>query len=344
MFIKINFKSATLNIVEPPRVKGGGLKLDENGKVMFGDITQAFDLTGNQYIGYSPRKNEEILSTVDGGNRFGTVFNPIHMEQVSNMLHVLMGERPVSTFHTPVINGKPIRKRDEFIDNIARNGYYRINTSYTYEFNNEKRAYLEFKQGKKISPSNPKGSLGISFNALKNHFIANQTKERYDEFIKILSKYTKKAVNEKNYSFVSDAYYDLFENDGNKNMDYVKAFERYKSVQGTKINMLINDLKASKFDLKYINGTFRNPSPNNVMSMKSTNTHVMGTVSLDGSFVFDVDYKTAERILNGKRVASFLDNGVVSLAKWTEDFGVDSYVMDCVYEIDLEEKGYSKIG
>lgn len=344
MFIKINFKSASLNIVEPPRAKGGVLKADKNGRLAFGDITQAFDLTGHQCFGYTPRKNEEILSTVDCGNRFGTVFNPIHMEQVSNMLHVLMGERPVSTFHTPVINGKPLRKRDEFIDNIVKNGYYRIDNNYTYEYNDEKRAYLEFKQGKKISPSNPKGSLGISFNALKNHFIVNQTKERYDQFIKILSKYTGKPVNEKNYAFVSDAYYDLFEKEGDKNIDYAKAFERDKNKEGTKINMFVNDLKTNKFDLKYINGTFRNPSPNNVMSMKSTNTHMMGIVSLDGSFVFEVDENTAERILKGKRVASFLDNGIVTIGKWTEDFGCDSYVIDRVYEIDLVEKGYAKIG
>lgn len=324
MYVKINFNSAKLNVVD---------KLNKTGD---------FDCTGNYFKGYSSRPTNEIVSRTDCGNRFGTAYNPIHMEQVSNMLHVLLGERPVSSFHTPEFNGNPIRKRIKCIDEVVKNGFFKIDNSYTYKTKEGgEKIYCEFKQGKKFTKSNPKNSIEITFNVLKNHFIANNSIERYYEFIDILSKYTKHAVTPENYVSVSESYNDLF--DTTKYENYEKAFASESKISGSKISNLANELKEKKFDAKYINGTFRRPSSCNVMGSKSTNVQMLQTISLDGSFIFNLDDEMYEKLINGKKCASFLDNGVVTISTWEDDFAISSYGM---YELDEEEildMGYERI-
>lgn len=341
MYIKVDFKSALLNVVPPPG------KLEENtneeGIVSFKKRLNYLDNTGNNFIGYGTRKDCELISTVNSGNPMGDVFNPIHKEQVSNMLHVLLGERPVSTFHTPIFNGTPIRKRIRAIDEIAENGYYKIDNDYIYEDSGKKMAYCEFVIGKKNATSNDKNATAITFIKLKDYFKVKGCIEKYDLFLNILSKYTNKPVNEKNYATITEAYLDLYPNENAPTLEV--AYNKYGKDKTTKLCSFINDLATNGgFNMDLVNGTFRRPTgKDKLFIMKSTNNHIRHVVDLYGSFIFNVDEETAKRILNGKRGASFLDGGLAKITKWNDTLGFDSYIIDDLSEYDIEKMGYKKI-
>lgn len=272
------------------------------------------------------RPVSELISNKDCGNPFGTVRNLIHYEQVSNMLHVFVGERPVSSFHTPKVDGVPIRKRNQLLDEIAKNGMVKLNNTYFYKKDDEYNVITEVTSFKKTSPSNVKCG-NVSWRKFKNRFFDNP--EKLEHIVETFGKYTEKPFNESNYASVSEAIAEL--NRNGRYSDFVND-SGYKGFNNDncsfhKVESDGNGVRTARFVRMSINSS---PFP---------------MVSLSGEFRFCVPDDLYNRILTGTKCATYLDGGVALLEKWEDD---NSYSLSSLYDTDdieylFSEEGFEKI-
>lgn len=295
MFVKIKFQSAKLPFYY-------------NGK---GPV----DRIGND----EPRPTEQLISAVDCGNMFGTAKNPIHMEQVSNMLAAMLGERPVSTFHTPVVDGKPIRKRIAELDRIVRQSFVKINNVFFIDKDGKEIYVGETSTGRKSSPSNSKKSPTITWRRYNNIFIDEP--EKRELCSSCFEKYLSKPFNKDNYGSIDEA---ISEIKNTKNFN--EFFSEMKEMS------LIGFLTKEKTVLR--------PDRKHRLSFVSQDTYPMLTLSISGEFILNVTYEIYERLVTGRKIATYLDGGLATLEKWEE---TGTYGNNEIDEHFIEDEGYSKI-
>lgn len=313
MLVKIKFESSKLFVNYSV---GKGIRVKDNVIVNNGKLFRT----------YRDRKENDIIP-VKNGVIGADNFNLIDINQVSNMLHVLFGCRPVSTYHNIYIEGvdgvrRPLHERLKEIDEIAKNGYYKIvNTP-----------YVEFSRGEKNNLADSSNSTHITFKKLKTHMLEYYgTTDMYYKFLQILSEYTSKNVCKENYSSVDNAILELSED---KKTEFKK-------------NLKQNGFRTESV---YVNETFSRLHfykgvATNSLSSYCTNSTICKSVELYGSFIFEVDNNMYNILVNGKKFATFLDGGVAKLCKWDE-LGYNTYGIQrgelIEYNI-LNDMGYSKI-
>ena len=293
MFVKIKFQSAKLPFYY-------------NGK---GPV----DRIGND----EPRPTEQLISAVDCGNPFGTAKNPIHIEQVSNMLAAMLGERPVSTFHTPVVDGKPIRERIPELDKIARESFVKISNVFFYEKDDKERYVQESSTFRQSRCSNSKMGGTITWRKFRNRFVDH--KDRLEKYIKCFSKYTLKPFDEEHYVSINEAISEIKENG---------KLEEFK-----------NELGCDGFFTKTAD-VLRPSSKHSRFAFLSSDTYPMIILSVSGEFILDVTDEIYERLVTGRKMATYLDGGLAILEKWEE---TGTYCNDIIDGDFIEDEGYSKI-
>lgn len=306
MLVKVEFRSAKV-VVYP---KGKSLSLGK-GK----SLKLSVDRVGNN----QPRPDNQLISGIDCGNPLGTAENLIHHEQVSNMLAVLIGERPVSTFHTPIIDGKPIRSRIQELDEIAKNTFVKLNNIYLIESDDKKTYIGEFSTGRKSGPSNSKMNPTITWRRYRNYFIDKP--ENFEISSNIFQKYLKKPFNQENYGTIDEAISEI-----KKGESFDEFVEDLKKIH------LLGFIDEGKSALR--------PRKNHRLSFVSQDTYPMLTLSISGEFVMEVDNEIYKRLKTGKKVATYLDGGVVTLQKWEE---TGDYFNTIIDEEDLYDEGFKKV-
>lgn len=268
--------------------------------------------------------------------------DPIHItyKQISNVLHVLCGYRPVPTYR------KTLMKRVSVLDDIAKNSYICIDNSVKYSITNNEtgvttvKYYSEITQGKK-SPYNShvqtktfssdftnctSGYLTWSY-LYKRYGIYR--KNEYNELINLFEKTygdTFKNIKKK-YRF-----YDFLLELRDDKYDKTELFDFLKKLPCVP---LIDVLKG-----KDGNTSALNVNKGNNLAALCINTNPVYEVTIFGKIIVMIDDKYEEvldHIINGTGCATFLDDGVVMIKS------ID-YIEDSDFnEYDILNDGFTKI-
>ena len=303
MLVKVKFQSAKVTYYP----------------AIFSKEGKAFKLSVDRIGNNMPRPYEQLVSGSDCGNRFGTAENLIHYEQISNMIAVLIGERPVSTFFTPIVDGKQIHNRIPKLDEIAKNSLVKLDNIYLIESDDKKTYISETSTWRKSGPSNSKMKPTITWRRYINHFIDKP--ENFEISSNIFQKYLKKPFNPENYGTIDEAISEI-----KKGESFDEFAENLKKIG---LMGFVNDGKSGLF-----------PSKSNRLSFVSQDTYPMDTLSISGEFIMDVDNEIYKRLKTGKKVATYLDGGVATLQKWEE---TGDYFNTLIDEEDLYDEGFKKV-
>jgi hypothetical protein len=278
-----------------------------SAKLIIDDIKNTSDvvcdyLNPTQINNYADRKDFVDINEI------------IKFEPISNLLHVLFGERPVPT------NRITHLKRLEVIDDIVKNGYFKIDNILTYEDKQNKSRFItELTQGKKLPWNSHKTNKcgAITWGDLKRKLILNN----YQKYFDLLNKINL-------YSPIKNPW------------DKISLNEVFNLIRETDNVMDLNDylltnkltpLSELLMGKKDVSGF--NVNTINNLSAKTINLFKLNKISLNGSFVFNVSNDMVQKLLNGQQVATYLDGGVAFLTN------TDLYYT----EYDLEFNNYIKI-
>ena len=270
--------------------------------------------------------------------------SPIKFEPVSNMLHVLMGIRPVST-NRQSISGS---KRNEHIDEIVSNGWFKIDNMYGVEYKTKSgedkwRFIGEFTQGKKNQSNSHRNDV-YTHNHIENkdvpgwcswmavrkklcfgyskkkNFTENKRKVYYD-FVSLLEECLGRPifVNETPTISLSEVLGIIAKG----NEDNKKKVDEFLSKNNlTSMKALMGDPKSDLSSLLREDGGDQAGLINNISMVTK--------VSLNGSFIFDVDEEDYQYFKMGPQYATYLDEGVAHI----EYLGDDQ--VDWEYEYDYK--------
>lgn len=294
-----------------------------NGEDKTRDIISGYDKKDDfeQYLAktYPYAKYETIEKYSDA--RF-----PFRLEPIVNMLSVMCGETPVSTFHkNPLKHG--ITLNPELITTVC-NGYIKLFTPFCYtKINKDGRETVQFitetKKYDKSYPSNKKKTIPtVSWFGLRYRFINKP--EVYQEIISILQKYTGTNNIENNFVEVCDAINYIHTNKSNWD-----NFIKEEIIKKYNLTPLLPDKDR----------TFYRPTCINRFGAVSEGSSPVKVINLSGLFLFKLDDRWYQKLLTGVKNATYLDGGLALLEKWT-DYGVNSYSVDFLSEDEIICNGF----
>lgn len=243
----------------------------------------------------------------------------IKIEPISNMLHVLLGERPVAT------NKITFNKRINFIDDVVKNGYVKIDSALSYKTNSgDLKPNIEFTQGKKSvwdshmtniftkinENENTKGYM--NWGQLKRRFLLNN-KEKY---YLILDK-----INE--YSPIKNPWEEM---SLSETFNLIRTSERKHDF----LNFLI-DIKQTPLALLLkgdsdCSSLNKNYSCN--LSAKTVNLYVLKKITVNGSFLLPFDEQLKSNLFKGQGVATYLDGGMADLDYNIYEYDEDTLIFE----------------
>lgn len=256
------------------------------------------------------------------------------IEPISNMLHVLCGERPVPTFKNT------LRKRHNILDEIAKNCFCKIdNLYYTLDKNNVKKPITEFTQGKKwVGNANVQNGLKtIASNGLvyQGEITWATLKQRYfycdnEKYINIINKLHEWLGNNNINIFEQFSLVDLllYLADKKNKKDEMTLFFQEQKI--TNFIHLINKNLSATNSFNSASEKMKNLN----LARRVVNTAPAYKLYLSGSFIFPIDDDNIiKAITNGNRHATFLENGFAKIIS----------INDSIDEDFLEMDGYKKI-
>lgn len=264
--------------------------------------------------------------------------NLVHFNHISNMLHVLMGARPVSSCHN-VCN---FRTRSPYIDNIAKSSLFRFDNSVTYKTNDGtenlittmiqgEKAYKNTKRQISIFASNgecSKSYLTWSY-VWRKSIISTQYKNALtvlNEFVQSLNK------NPKDFTLI-----DLLV----KMRDYPNWIKRMNDIKD--ISPIVNFLNQSDKDNSGLT-EIKSPSYAGLANLIEPRK----IVRFDATIIAFMDDVDAQNLIKGKQVATFLDQGYASVIgnphsitdlDFFDRFEVQNYRLNCLENgfLDVEK-------
>lgn len=269
------------------------------------------------------------------------VNNPIHVNHISNMLHVLLGCRPVSY-------DSKYRSRNPYIDNIAKNGLIKYDNVYCVNYTNKdglsKKMFLSsFVQGKKpfidshrqtktYTSNGESYSSAITWSLFHKAILGSNNKEKYKQIYDLLLNFGV-SIGIDNIQRKMTLIDTLL---------MVKNNDEYKhkicEVNVSWVNDIINGLnKQGTFN--YIN------IKNNLAGLGNIND-VIKIININATVILYLNDEDANNILNGKRIATLLDGGVVSINNKAKCINELRNVSNENIEYDIEEylmDGFIKI-
>lgn len=256
--------------------------------------------------------------------------NLIHFNHISNMIHVMMGSRPVSSRY------QSRYEKSSRLDDIVKRGLIHydnvVRINYTTKKGDEKICYNnEFTQGNKpFYNSNRNGCGIIASNGEKTQSFLTWSK------IKEKSLYSKQYVEALE---VLNAFGE-FINSKNVQKDYslvdllivIREYEEWvnKLTQIKELSPITNFV----FKLEKGDGLTNICSNNSINRAALSNINaVTPKVSIDATIVLFLEDEDAVNLLNAKSISSFLDNGYAEIVK-IEDI---SHYDEDTFEENIEE-------
>lgn len=249
--------------------------------------------------------------------------NLVHFNHVSNMLHVLLGARPVSSCN----NGYKFRERSPYIDEIAKTALFRYDNAVRYKAKNgQEKLITTMIQGKKpYRDSNRKISLYANNGERSDSYLTWDYVRRrsiasgqYLTALMVLDNFAESiGGHAKDYALI-----DLLV----KMRDYPEWLKKLNAIgnispitnfvnQSEKSNSGLTDVKAPNYG-----GLSNMVDPTNV-------------VRFDATIIVFMNDEDAENLINGKQSATFLDMGCVSV----EGTPHSVYDLDFVDEDTIDE-------
>lgn len=235
--------------------------------------------------------------------------NLIHFNHISNMFHVMMGSRPVSSRYDTK------RKRSPYLDEIVRRGliHYDNSTSITYttKSGEERVCYNdEFTQGNKpFVNSNRKGISVVASNGeISESYLTwaklserSKDSDGCKEVLNILNEFgiANGIENIKKEYSLLDALI--------KVRDYNEWYNKLLTVKG--VDPIIHFIKMEKSS--GFNSLSDHFSPNRAALLNMN--AVTPKISVDATVVLYLTDNDAENLLNAKSIATILDNGYAEL-------------------------------
>lgn len=288
----------------------------------FGSKDYFFDEGGNlvnrKDAGFELDINDEYLMD-----------HPFNLSHVSNMLHVLLGYRPVPS------NRFTIRERLDGVDKMALDGFVHFDNSFTYTDKKGKKRFLtEQIQGKKsVKDSNRKAQTmllndgtiingNITWHSFERKMLFSKfdNPEKYDAIVKALCKFGEcesyKDLKKK-YSLI-----DLLIKTGDT-PNKEDAIDFFKKNGLTPFADIIEGKKeVASFCCGKKCGKY-----NNMNSLLNVNSIIQKT-NIDCTFMFPVDDDMLVKLKTGTKVAKFLEGGVAKVEAIMSDLDFDSDVAD----------------
>lgn len=255
--------------------------------------------------------------------------HPFKLSHVSNMLHVLLGYRPVPS------NRFTIRKRLDDVDKIALDGFVHFDNSFTYTNKKGKKMFLtEQIQGKKsVKDSNRKSQTmllndgtiingNITWHSFERKMLFSKfdNPDKYDAIVNALCKYGQCESYEdlkKKYS-LAELLREI------SKFEYKEdAIEFFQKNGLTPFADIIDEKKevasfcCGKKCSKY----------NNMNSLLNVNSIIQKT-SIDCTFMFLVDDDMLIKLKTGTKAAKFLEGGMAKVEGIMSDLDFDSDIAD----------------
>lgn len=266
--------------------------------------------------------------------------NMAYFENVSNMLHVLMGDRPVPS------KKYTIRKRNTFIDDIVEKFAFikelNVNRIEKVDKKGKNRVYIHknYTQGKKCMPNSNSqtktvGKDGVEYKGtitwdalIKRGIYSDGAIKTYELLIKISKEMGIDNVR-KSYSLIDFLY--LIRN----NKTYVDKVIDF-SIKN-EASYIAHVLRGST-NGGSINDICNNNSPN--LAAKPVNVSQTPKLTSGFEIILYVDDDVADTIDKGVRCATFLDGGVA----YVSSINILN-VWDNIYDIceDMYYAGYTKV-
>lgn len=303
-YLKAKFYSAKI----PLKFKGG--KTD-----MVFDLNMYLSARGSD-ISHRKRTN------------FADINNIIQFSQVSNVLHVLLGVRPAPSYR------ESFHHRYDYIDNIAKKTLIKIESPTTYlDKNGNIVPITEFSQGKKNAYDSHAAKMYHSYgkNKTYNGFLTwSSLKKRYyyyfpEVYNKIINTFEKvSGETDLSSKYTLIEFLEEMSEDSNKwskIKDLVHEIEKIKGIRGCS-QLLLNNIQS-----------FNSVSKTNLSAL-TVNTNPICKICLNGEMIFCIENEVdLKNILNGNKMAKFLDNGFLE-------------IVDLFYEIDEDfelQNGFKRI-
>lgn len=250
-------------------------------------------------------------------SEFGKYFeSPITLNHISNVLHVLFGERPVSSFREyDLLDGTPIVTTNEEIVEMAGNGWIKINNKY-----NVKK--LELIQTKKAVYNSYDKSKSILYWEKLKHIL---NPELYNEFIELVKK-----VLDTEYPLENTLEYTIDNiRKNHKDNELVKAFceELVNKRKKLVANILIEDNDEEFYKKK------------SEIYRSTVNTGIEHLIRLSGEIIIEIkDDKWIQKLRSNSGTATILDGGLVFIK-----YLINSLEFNKLNVADNNIHGYKKI-
>lgn len=236
---------------------------------------------------------------------------PFGFEQVSNLLHVLFGQRPVPSKQSS------LRKRDERIDEIAKKAWFRIeNTYYTVNDKNDKVSYITgFNRGRKLKQNSNRKDLStlggdgfvyngslITWSTLSQRYYYND-REKYDRIMNKFRTLYGSSSFSRDYALVDLIRY-LVDVKG----CYKELFDFFTLEE---IKPLINVMDKDKNCEGFNKASERNNNWD--LAKRTNNVQPLLKINLDGSLLVDIPDGWVGYLLGETRFATFLESGMAKI-------------------------------
>ena len=257
--------------------------------------------------------------------------NLIHFNHISNMIHVMMGSRPVSSRYQSKY------EKSSRLDDIIKSGLIHydnvVKINYTTKKGEEKISYYnEFTQGNKPFYNSNRNGCGITAS----------NGEKTQSFL-TWSKIKEKALYSKQYVKALEVLnaFGEFINSKNVQKDYslvdllviIREYEEWvnKLTQIKELSPITNFVFKLEKGGNSLTQIGSNNSPNRA-ALSNINA-VTPKVSIDATIVLFLEDEDAVNLLNAKGISSFLDNGYAEIVK-IEDI---SHYDEDTFEENIEE-------
>lgn len=215
----------------------------------------------------------------------------ISVNQISNMLHVLMGERPSATYRDTFIE-----KIDEIFE-IANQSYIKIDTpSFINKTKNTKYYQSESVTIRKSVHNSYSTAPDLIYWKRVENYLTDDDNSGYLELLKVLSKVL-------NYDVISRTAMEVFEEIRTnfiENNDILELKNYLKTKGKTSVIKLLEG--------GYVGGYTMN---SNSRTLITTNFGVDKITRLSGSIIIPLDEFYINKIKNSKGIAKLLDGGLV---------------------------------
>jgi hypothetical protein len=231
---------------------------------------------------------------------------PITVNQISNMLHVLMGERPKASLRETII------ERQDDIFQIANNSYLKIDTLMTYNKKNKKSYFPKESMTTRKSVYN---SYSTSANLIYWKRIEDLLEsDLYKEFINLINDLFGYDVIEKHTC--QEALLILNKN-FLKNGKLRKFIKLLKSKRKMPLVNLMNGLKGKNVAIN-----------SNARTLITTNSGIDYITRISGSIIVPIEDSYIEKIKQNKGIATLLDGGFV----WIESLIDGEYLSENIFD------------